>query len=32
MWSHEIVTGARQNITVYVAPNSEVWHVDTRIN
>jgi peptide/nickel transport system substrate-binding protein len=32
MWSHEVVTGTRENIDIYVAPNSEVWHVDTRVN
>ena len=32
MWSHEVVTGVRDNIDVYVAPNSEVWHPDTRVN
>jgi peptide/nickel transport system substrate-binding protein len=32
MWSHEVVTGTRDNIEIYVAPNSEVWHVDTRVN
>ena len=32
LWSHEIITGVRSNVNVYVAPNSEVWHPTTSVN
>lgn len=32
LWSHEVVTGVRADIDVFVAPNSEVWHPTTVMN
>lgn len=32
LWSHEVLTGVRTNVDVFVAPNSEVWHPTTVVN
>jgi peptide/nickel transport system substrate-binding protein len=31
MWSHEVLTGVRDNIEVFTAPNSEIWFPNARV-